>query len=58
MGDIVSLKLHRKRKARAGKDAEAEANRAKFGRGKDERALSDALRAKDETHLDGHKREE
>ena len=32
MGDVVSLKLHRKRKARAGKEAEAEQNRIEHGR--------------------------
>ena len=40
MGDVVSLKLHRKRKDRAAKDEQAAENRAKFGRSKAEKALT------------------
>lgn len=38
MGEIVNLRQARKHKARAEKDREAEANRAKFGRTKAEKA--------------------
>ena len=58
MGEILSLKLHRKRKARANKESEAAANRAKFGRTKDERKLTAAKRDREKQHLDGHKIEE
>ena len=58
MGDIVSLKLHRKRKDRAAKEDQAAANRARFGRGKDEKSLTAAEKANAERTLDGHKRDE
>jgi hypothetical protein len=58
MGDIVSLKLHRKRKERAEKDERAAENRAAFGRSKVERELTDAREAKARKDLEGHKREE
>ena len=58
MGDLVSLKLHRKRKARAAKEEAAAENRAAFGRSKDERALTDARQAKAAKELDAHKRGE
>ena len=58
MGDIVSLKLHRKRKDRAAKQDQAAANRARFGRGKDEKSLTEAEKANAARNLDGHKRDE
>ena len=58
MGDIVSLILHRKRKARAASEDQAAENRAKFGRARDERELSEALKAKADKLLDGQKRDE
>ena len=58
MGDIVSLKLHRKRKARANREDEATEKRAKSGRAKDERELSETVKAKADKLLDGHKRDE
>jgi hypothetical protein len=58
MGDILSLKLHRKRKARAEKQAQAEENRAAFGRTKQERELTEALNDKARKDLDALKREE
>jgi hypothetical protein len=45
MGDIVNLKRFRKRSEREQAAKEAEANRARFGRSKSERA-ADAMRAK------------
>ena len=58
MGDIVSLKLHRKRKQRAAKEEQASANRAKFGRAKDEKERTDSAKAMADVRLDGHKRDE
>lgn len=57
MGDIVSLKLHRKRKDRAIKEDEAAQNRAAFGRSRAERQLTEARKEKAEEALDGHKRD-
>ncbi len=45
MGDIVNLKRFRKRGEREQAAKEAEANRARFGRSKSERA-ADAMRAR------------
>ncbi|MFN9356769.1 MAG: DUF4169 family protein, partial [Alphaproteobacteria bacterium] len=39
MGDVVSLKLHRKRKARAEREAEADQNRIDHGLTRQEREL-------------------
>ena len=58
MGDIVNLKLHRKRKQRAAREDTAAENRARFGRSKDERELTKALDDKAAKDLDAHKREE
>ena len=58
MGEIVSLKRRRKQKARLEKQAEAAANRIKFGRAKKERVETAAMRALDGKRLDGHKRDE
>ena len=57
MGDIINLRQARKRAAAMEKDATAAANRAKHGRTKAERKLSDAEAAKVRTLLDGAKRE-
>jgi hypothetical protein len=56
MGDIVSLKLHRKRKARAGEDQRAADNRVQFGRTKTERQLTEARNEKAAKDLDALKR--
>ncbi len=45
MGDVVNLKRFRKRSEREQSAKEAEANRARFGRSKSERA-ADATRAR------------
>jgi hypothetical protein len=58
MGDVLSLKLHRKRKARAGKEVAAEQNRVEFGRSREEKALTEARNEKAVKDLDAHKREE
>ena len=58
MGDVVNLKLSRKRKAREVKEVEASANRAKFGTPKVERKLTGAKRELEKQRLDAHKIEE
>lgn len=57
MGDIVNLKLARKRKARAGKEDRAAANRVLFGRTKAEKQAADAESRRTAAALDAHKRE-
>ena len=57
MGDVVSLKIHRKRNARAAKEEQAAENRAKFGRAKDEKKLTGAKVAKAAKDLDARKRD-
>ena len=58
MGEIVSLKLHRKRKDRAAKEEIAAENRVQFGRSKADRKLTDARNEMAQKDLDQHKREE
>ena len=58
MGDLVSLKLHRKRKARAGDEQRAADNRVQFGRTKQEKQLTKALNEKAGKDLDALKRED
>lgn len=58
MGDIVSLKLHRKRRERAAKEEIAAEHRVQFGRSKAEKSLTDAKNDKAAKDLDQHKREE
>ena len=55
MADIVNLRRARKAKARASDDAKAAANRAKFGRTKQERERVDAEGKLGLSRLDGHK---
>jgi Domain of unknown function (DUF4169) len=57
MAEIVNLKLHRKRKERAVRDEQAVENRAKFGRSKAEKALSEREKDLAEKALDAHKRD-
>jgi hypothetical protein len=58
MAEIVSLKLHRKRKDRAVREEKAAENRAAFGRTKAERELTEARNEKARKDLDGQKRED
>jgi len=51
--DIVNLRRARKTRDRARKEAEAEANRAKFGRTRSERSMEKAERDQLTRHLDG-----
>lgn len=55
MGEVVNLRLARKRKARADGDAKAAANRALHGRSKSEKAAEKTARLRSEALLDGHR---
>lgn len=57
MAEIISLSKARKAKARTEKEANAEANRLKFGRTKAEKLKDAAEKAQAEKHIDGHKRD-
>ncbi|MBX3572949.1 MAG: DUF4169 family protein [Mesorhizobium sp.] len=57
MGEVVNLRLARKRKARAAQDIQAAANRALHGRTKAEKAEEKAARQRGEALLDGHRLE-
>lgn len=58
MGDLVSLKLHRKRKARAEEEQRAADNRVQFGRAKAEKQLTKAQNEKAAKDHDALKRGE
>ena len=55
MGEIVNLKRFRKRSERAQAAKDADANRAKFGRSKSERAAEATRAARAEEVLDQHR---
>jgi len=55
---IINLKSIRKRKARAEREAAADANRLKHGRSKQDRERQEAQRRLDDRHLDGHERDD
>jgi|FEC22Drversion2_1045045.scaffolds.fasta_scaffold00249_36 hypothetical protein len=55
MPEIVNLNRVRKQKARAGRKAEAAANRVRFGRTKAERAAARAAEDKAGRDLAGHR---
>lgn len=57
MGEVVNLRLARKRKARAEHDVRAAANRALHGRTKAEKAQEKAAGQRGEALLDGHRLE-
>jgi acetyl-CoA carboxylase carboxyltransferase component len=58
MGDIVNLKLARKRKAREAAETEAAAKRLQHGQSKAQKKLSEAEQEAAERKLDGHKRDD
>ena len=58
MGDIVSLPRHRKGRAGAEAKATADANAAKFGRTKAERAQAEREAALAAARLDAHRRDD
>lgn len=57
MAEIVNLRAARKARTKAEARAQADANAAKFGRSKAERALEAARAEKARRDLDGAKRE-
>lgn len=57
MSEIVNLKRHRKRLARAEDEQKAAENRRRFGRSKAKRERDEAEAARAERHIDGHRRE-
>jgi uncharacterized protein DUF4169 len=57
MADILSLSKARKAKARADKEATAEANRLAFGRTKAEKQQAKAEKALSDKKIDAHKRD-
>lgn len=58
MGEVVNLRMARKAKARVAHDTEAQANRAKFGRTKAEKARDLLNKERNARLLDGAKRDE
>ncbi|MBB4198370.1 hypothetical protein CCR94_22550 [Rhodoblastus sphagnicola] len=57
MSEIVNLRQARKRRDRAERDAQAEANRLQHGRTKEEKTLTAARRAQDARKLEAHRLE-
>jgi hypothetical protein len=57
MAELINLRQVRKRKARAEKDAAAEANRRKHGRSGAEIRATGAERAREAARLEGHRLE-
>jgi hypothetical protein len=55
LGDVVNLRQARKAKARAGREAEAAANRAAHGRTRAERNLTEARAEQDARRIDAHR---
>jgi hypothetical protein len=55
MGDVVNLKRFKKRTEREQSAQQAEANRARFGRTKSERALDEARTKRSSDALDQHR---
>ena len=58
MADIINLRLARKARGRQAADAEAAANRAKFGQTRQEKQASRAEALRADKLLDGAKRED
>ncbi len=54
MGEVINLRLARKRRARASAEAEAASNRARHGRTKGQKAADKATKAERDRHLDDH----
>ena len=55
MADVVNLKRFKKRTERAQSAKEADANRARFGRAKSERALDEQRKDRSSQLLDQHR---
>lgn len=58
MAEVVNLRAARKAKARAVRESEAQANRAKFGRNKAEKARDRIEAERAARFIDGAKRDE
>ena len=58
MAEVVNLRLARKARARAAKEADAAANRAAFGRSKTEKSVAKIDAARAARLLDGAKRDD
>jgi hypothetical protein len=58
MAEIINLRAARKAKARAEKEAEADENRARFGRPRQEQMSTEATREMQDRKLDAHRRED
>jgi hypothetical protein len=58
MAEIINLRRARKAKARAGAQAQAAENRARFGRTKAQKRLADAQERLAERHVAAHRRED
>ncbi|WP_028032833.1 DUF4169 family protein [Chelativorans sp. J32] len=56
MGDIVNLRLQRKRKLRAEKEQLASENRVRFGRTRAQREADRLSEARESAKLDAHRR--
>jgi hypothetical protein len=57
MAELINLRVVRKAKAKAETRVQADANAAKFGRSKAEKAQETARAEKAKRDLDGHQRE-
>jgi hypothetical protein len=55
MGDVINLKRFKKRSGREQAAKQADANRARFGRTKSERALDELRASRAENLLDQHR---
>ena len=55
MGDIINLKRFKKRSERAEAASQADANRARFGRTKAERARDELHETRADKHLEQHR---
>jgi len=55
--EIINLRQARKQRERAAREAEAGANRAKFGRTRAERERDEQVETQARQHLDAHRRE-
>lgn len=56
MAEIINLRMARKHKARADKEAQAAQNRITFGRTKAEKQQTAAEKALADKRIDGHKK--
>lgn len=57
MAEIINLRMARKHRARADKEAQAAQNRITFGRTKAERQQTSAEKALADKRIDGHRRD-